>query len=67
MNTLELRKIRVRWPGGNPVARLFERWSRTARIRRDIAHLSGQSDRMLRDIGLTRDQIRRVVRDGHDD
>jgi uncharacterized protein YjiS (DUF1127 family) len=34
-----------------------------ARIARDTAYLAEQSDRVLADIGLRRDELRRVVRD----
>ncbi len=64
MFTLDLAGTGRRRRRGNPLTRLFARMAERARTRRDIAYLNDQPDRMLRDIGLTRDQIRHAVRDG---
>lgn len=64
MFTLDLAGTRRRRRRGNLMTRLFARMAERARTRRDIAYLSAQPDRLLRDIGLTRDQIRQAVRDG---
>jgi hypothetical protein len=50
-----------RWAsgGGAIIAREFH-------VRRDMRRLAGYDDYMLRDIGITRMDIDRIVRDGRD-
>lgn len=45
---------------------LRERWEREGDIEKSIAHLRGLSDGQLRDMGIGRDDIARVVRHGLD-
>lgn len=45
---------------------LRERWAREDEIEKSIAHLRGLSDEQLRDMGIRRADISRVVRHGPD-
>ena len=49
-----------------PFAAAAAAWTERRRINRNIAELSGLSDRMLKDIGVGRHDIERIVRDGRD-
>jgi uncharacterized protein YjiS (DUF1127 family) len=49
-----------------PFAAAAAAWTERRRIDRGIAELSGLSDRMLKDIGVGRHDIERIVRNGRD-
>ena len=49
-----------------PLAAAAAAWTEWHRIKRSVTELSGLSDRMLKDIGIERHDIERIVRNGRD-
>jgi uncharacterized protein YjiS (DUF1127 family) len=45
-----------------PITRVVRAVAQEVRIRRDVRHLEGFSDRMLSDIGISRSDIQSAVR-----
>lgn len=66
LGSLEFQRLGVRRHGWRAVRSVWTRYLRHRQRQRDFAQLAAMNDFELRDIGITRDEIRAAILEGTD-
>jgi uncharacterized protein YjiS (DUF1127 family) len=69
LSSIELQRAsawRSAWQATRAIRRVWMRYRRHQRIQRDLAQLAAMDDHSLKDIGISRTEIRAALREGTD-